>query len=915
MKQIFVSLAFTIISLSCWAFQGDTLRNCSYNNQPVKLLFDEILHETGRNVFYKEADIADVRFSLNEKNISVANALEKALWGTNLYVSPWNEDFVILKNERLISQLPEFQENDTISATRKKEDTFMSGRKAEERFVITVGKLKTSSGAKCIIEGVINEAESGLPIPNATIFINEIKAGAVADFNGKLSLTIKPGNYSATIQCIGYEPLKFTLIINSEGNFTVSLKRSSVQMAGVDIFGDRQKDIKRKDAGLERITVKSTKNIPVLMGERDVLKLSTLLPGIVSSGEGSAGLSIRGGGTDQNAFIINKIPLYNTSHMFGFVPAFNADILKDVDIYKGFVPGQFGGRLSSVFNITARQPSMNKFGLKGSITPVSASLAMETPIIKNVLSGMVSYRSTFSDYVLNMINDKNINNSSAYFDDLAGGINFNKGKIQAGIFGYHSKDKFTYSNLNSYEYASNGASMSVSHSKPSGTKQELTLIYSKYDFSTVDMMDSLASYSHKYSINHYETRLDFQSTALMKNNLSYGLGAILYNLNRGIVEPFGPISLRTSTDLGIEKGLELSAYLSDHFTVTERLNVDAGLRYTAFSPLGPKTVYQYEENEPRTEEYISDSLNFSNNSAIKWYHEPDIRLSFNFETDNNGSVKISFNQLHQNLFMLNNSIAIAPNTQWKLSDYHLKPSKSNQVSMGIFRNTEKRDLEASVEVYYKNTDNYPEFKDGADFLGSSSIEAIVLQGNISAYGVEFFVKRSNKKLDGWLSYTYSQSIIKVDGLSDWYKINHGMSYPANFDIPHIFNGVTNYHFSKRLTTSCVVIYQTGKPITLPSSVFYVHELPVINYSHRNEYRIPDYFRVDASLNLEGNLRKKKLIHSSFSLNVYNLLGRNNPYSVYFRAEKGVVKSYQYSVIGVPIFTFSWMFKLGNYATE
>jgi hypothetical protein len=331
--------------------------------------------------------------------------------------------------------------------------------------------------------------------------------------------------------------------------------------------------------------------------------------------------------------------------------------------------------------------------------------------------------------------------------------------------------------------------------------------------------------------------------------------------------------------------------------------------------LGPKTVYQYEENEPRTEEYISDSLNFSNNSAIKWYHEPDIRLSFNFETDKNGSVKISFNQLHQNLFMLNNSIAIAPNTQWKLSDYHLKPSKSNQVSMGIFRNTAKRDLEASIEVYYKNTDNYPEFKDGADFLGNSSLEEVVLQGNISAYGVEFFLKRSNKKLDGWLSYTYSQSIIKVDGSSDWYKINHGLSYPANFDIPHIFNGVTNYHFSKRLTTSCIVTYQTGKPITLPSSVFYVHDLPVINYSHRNEYRIPDYFRVDASLNLEGNLRKKKLIHSSFSFNVYNLLGRENPYSVYFRAEKGVVKSYQYSVIGVPIFTVSWMFKLGNYATE
>lgn len=393
------------------------------------------------------------------------------------------------------------------------------------------------------------------------------------------------------------------------------------------------------------------------------------------------------------------------------------------------------------------------------------------------------------------------------------------------------------------------------------------------------------------------------------------MGAILYNLDRGVVAPYGQKTLRLLTDLGIEKGLELSAYFSDHFTISGRLNVDAGIRYTAFAPLGPKTVFRYKENEPRTKGFIADSLVFGNNSAIEWYHEPDVRLSLNFETDLNGSVKLSFTQLHQNLFMLNNSIAIAPNTQWKLSDYHLKPSKSNQVSLGIFRNTTKRDLEASVDVYYKKTDNYPEFKDGADFLGGSSIESIVLQGNVSAYGAEFFIKRSNKKLDGWLSYTYSRAIIKIDDPNDWYKINHGLSYPANFDIPHIFNGVANYHFFKRMTTSCVFTYQTGKPITLPSSVFYIHELPVINYSHRNEYRIPDYFRIDASLNLEGNLKKKKLIHSSFSFNVYNLLGRKNPYSVYFRAEKGVIRSYQYSVIGVPIFTFSWMFKLGNYATE
>jgi hypothetical protein len=367
--------------------------------------------------------------------------------------------------------------------------------------------------------------------------------------------------------------------------------------------------------------------------------------------------------------------------------------------------------------------------------------------------------------------------------------------------------------------------------------------------------------------------------------------------------------------LGEEKGLESALYISDSYNALPWLNITAGLRYTLFNPLGAKTVYTYSTGLPMDTRYINDTLDFGNIQPIRWYSEPDLRAAVNIKTDENGSVKLAFNQMHQNLFMLNNTITIAPNSQWKLADYHLLPSRSNQVSLGLFRTLSHFGIETSVEVYFKRTFNYPEFKDGADFLESALVETTILQGTQKAYGLEFFLKRSNRKLEGWLSYTYSRSIVKVDGDHAWSQINGGEAYPSNFDTPHVLNVVLSFHPTRRVTFSSVLAYQTGKPITYPESVYYINGAPYFDFSKRNAYRIPDYFRTDFSITLEGNLKRRKLLHSSLSLSVYNLTGRENPYSVYFKSERGNIRSYQYSVIGIPIFTATWIFKLGNYASE
>jgi hypothetical protein len=271
--------------------------------------------------------------------------------------------------------------------------------------------------------------------------------------------------------------------------------------------------------------------------------------------------------------------------------------------------------------------------------------------------------------------------------------------------------------------------------------------------------------------------------------------------------------------------------------------------------------------------------------------------------------------MHQNLFLLNTTAAIAPNTQWKLADYHLEPSRSSQWSAGVFRTFAEQNIESSAEIFYKQTQNYPEFKDGADFLNNPLVETAVLQGEQKAWGIELFVKRSYRKIDGWISYTYSRSMIRVDGGEEWNQINGGEEYPATYDIPHALSVVANYHITRRIVFASIFTYQTGKPVTYPVSIYYINGLPVIDYSKRNAYRIPDYLRLDASVTIEGNLKKNKLIHSSFIFSLYNATGRDNPYSVYYKNEDGVLRSYMYSVISVPIFTASWLFKFGNYASE
>ena len=902
----------------------DTIVSCHFNAVPFTEFCDIVYHESGVRIYFRVSWVNDLKVTMDADSISVINAANMALQGSGFEVSVWNGGLVVLPGETLPDKLPVFEtpqlQSDSLSmgtrALTRSEERYITGRKTFVMQTIRVGrKSQAVSGSKATIRGRITEQQTGEALIGATMYLQETNSGTATDQSGFLSLVLKPGTYTAVFAFMGMETKKCFLQVLSDGEFSVEMKKSAIQMKEVVVLGDRQMSFRFKDAGLEKISVKMIKEIPMMMGERDIVKVAEMLPGIVTVGEGSAGINVRGGNYDQNAFYLNRIPIYNTAHLFGFFPAFNADIVKDFSIYKGHIPAQYGGRLSSVFNIICRQGNRKRFTARGGISPVAANLSVEGPLKKDTSSFMISARYLYSDWILGKINDPVIRTSKAGFNDLSASFNYDFRKSQLSLFVYHSQDEFKLSDLSSYKYSNNGASVNLSHNFSTSVRADFSLTGSQYAFNTIDQQEPTQAYNHSYLIGDYRVDADFTHHLTSKNTMQYGAGINFYRLDRGTVMPYGDKSMRLPVELGTEQGVESALYISDSHDILPWMNISAGLRFTLFNPLGPRTVYTYYPGAPKDPRYISDTLHFSSGEAIKWYFEPDIRLALIMRTDENGTVKVAFNQMHQNLFVLNNTIALSPNSQWKLADYHLPPARSSQVSAGVFRTFPKSGWETSLELYYKRTANYPEFIDGADFLTNPLVETTVLPSKQDAYGLEFLVRRTGRKLEGWLSYTFSHSSVKVDGSEPWDRINNGLTYPANFDIPNVLNTVIIYHFSRRVSASGLMTYQTGKPVTFPVSVYYINGTPYVDYSNRNEYRIPDYFRLDLSLTIEGSLKRNKFLHNSFVFSLYNVTGRENPYSVYFKLENGKINSYQYSVIGVPIFTVTWLFKLGNYAAD
>jgi hypothetical protein len=808
------------------------------------------------------------------------------------------------------SQQPQALDADSIEEAKK----YLSTKKEVGIKTIYVGNKKSGAYTESVkMSGTITGGSKSAKVIGATMYFDELKNGVVTDANGSYSIQLKKGRYTLTIRSMEYEERKYRLEVYSDAEINFSLEEKVSALKEVVITADAGNKLKSTNMGFEKITAKSVKMIPKMMGENDIVKTALLLPGVQSVGEGTAGYNVRGSPADQNAFYLNQIPVYNTSHLLGFFTAFTPNAINDLTLYKGNFPAQYGGHLSSIFEITAREGNSKKFSAEGGISPVTGNILVDGPMNKGKGNYMVGIRSTYSTWALKLVNVDAIRNSRAKFNDGIVNLSYkltDNNKLNAT--GYYSSDRIKLASLTDYDYQNAGAALKWNHFFKQKHNFELSGIYSNYRYNERNSASDIRGYKINYDLQHIEAKTGLSLNPNSKHHIHIGANSVLYKLDQGSYLPLNDASLVIPVRLSKEQGIESGVYINEDWKPSAIFSLSAGVRYNFYTYLGPHTSYLYKDGAPLTVNNIVDTVSYKKNTKVKSFSAPDFRLSTKYSVNEFISLKAAFSQVHQYIFMLSNTIAIAPTDKWKLVDDHIKPMKGQQYSFGFFSEFKKHMYEFSTELYYKKTENLVEYKDGANLMVNKIPEADVLQGNLNSYGTEFMLKKLSGKWSGWVSYTYSRAIVKVDGSTAEEKINFGKAYPANYDKPHAFNIVANYKMSHRVSVSSNVVYSTGRPITYPAAVYYQQGIPIIHYSGRNEYRIPDYFRVDISVNVEGNLKSKKFKHSSWNFSIYNLLGRDNPYSIYFKQEGWLINGYQLSIFGSPIFSVTYNFKLGAY---
>ncbi|HVZ25724.1 MAG TPA: carboxypeptidase-like regulatory domain-containing protein, partial [Sediminibacterium sp.] len=760
---------------------------------------------------------------------------------------------------------------------------------------------------KATITGYIRDRLTGETISGATISIDTPQVVAHTDPFGYYSITLPRGYHRVKISSLGKQTQQLQVALHANGKLDIAMDDYVENLKEV-IVRNREvtANVTNTQMGVTKLTATTIKRVPVVFGEADILRVVLTLPGVTSVGEASSGYNVRGGSADQNMILFNDATIYNPTHLFGFFSAFDADLVKNVELYKSAIPEKYGGRLSSVLDIDMRDGNTNKWTGTAGLGPLTSKFNIEGPIKKNKTSILFGGRTTYSDWLLHSLTNAAYSNSGASFYDLNLHITHTIDNKNALYFtGYLSRDLFNLNYDTAYRYGNTSANIKWRHLFNERWSGVFTAGLDQYQYSVTSTYVPVNGYQLRYDIQQKNLRADFTYRVNNNHTLNFGATTTYYTLHPGSFEPYGDQSLVKPNTVQKEQALESALYIGDAYTVTAKFSVNAGLHFSLFNYLGPHESYQYLSGTPRTVNTISDTIQYGSGRFVKTYGAPEIRISARYQLGANTSVKLSYNTMRQYIHMLSNTTAISPTDIWKLSDNYIPPQNGQQVSVGLFRNFKKNTIETSIEVYYKTIRHYLDYKSGASLILNHHIETDVVNADGEAYGVEFLLKKTAGKFTGWFSYAYSRALLKTNDPLATQPVNGGQYYPADYDKPHTVNVIANYQFSHRLSVSSNLVYSSGRPITLPLATFNIGGATSLYYSQRNEYRIPDYFRMDFSVNLEGNHKVKQRFHNAWSAGVYNLTARQNAYSVYFTNENGQVKGYQLSIFGtiIPFITY------------
>lgn len=750
------------------------------------------------------------------------------------------------------------------------------------------------------ISGTVKNASNGEKLIDVIIQVAEQKSiGTTTNDYGFYSLTLKEGDYTIIYNYLGYQTVseKISLRQNLTKNISLEEKGNSLNEVVVTSTA-KDENVRSTNMGVEKLNMSQIKDIPVLFGERDVLKTLQLLPGVKSAGDGSSGFYVRGGGADQNLILLDEATVYNASHLLGFFSTFNSDAIKDVTLYKGNMPAQYGGRLASVMDVRMNDGNDKNYEVSGGIGLIASRLMLQGPIKKNKGSFLISGRRTYADMFLKLSSDPDQRNNQLYFYDLNLKANYTLNeKNRIYLSGYFGKDVIGVQKIFGIDWGNATGTLRWNHIFNSKLFSNTSLIYSNYNYNirlTVDENDIKIT----SKIADWNLKQEFQWYPNNKNTVKFGFNSTYHDLVPG--------EIRASATSGVNNiqltkryGWENAVFINNDWKASPRFSMSYGLRVSSFSVLGPGKFYEFDPTGNPTKTFL-----YGRGDFVKTYVNPEPRVAATYILSDQNSVKASYARNAQHMHLLSNTTSASPTDRWMTNSNLVKPEVGDQVSLGYYRNFKNNKFESSVEGYYKKMQNQVDYRDGAQIEGNEFVEADLRFGRGRAYGVEFSLKKKEGTFTGWISYTLSRTERQIDG------VNGGNWYAARQDQTHNLALVGIYRITKKWTLSGTFVYNTGNAVTFPTGKYFINNRSVYQYSERNGYRMPAYHRLD--LGATCKLRETKHYRSELALSVYNAYGRENAYIITFRDDpndKTKTQAVQYSLFRwVPSITWNFTFK-------
>lgn len=767
-------------------------------------------------------------------------------------------------------------------------------------FLMSFCAMTTVWGQSVSLSGHVKNATSGESLSSAVVRVSELNLSTSTNSYGFYSLSLPQGTHVVEVSFVGFQTLLDTIQIEDDLKQDFDLNASSNVIEEVIVSArSANENVASAQMGNLNFNMEELKNVPIIFGERDVLKTIQLMPGVATGGEGSSSFYVRGGSGDQNLILLDEATVYNASHLMGFFSTFNSDAVKDATLYKGGVPAQYGGRISSVLDINMLDGNSREFTAEGGLGLIASRLKLEGPVVRDRGSFMISGRRTYADLFLKLSDDETVKNSQLYFYDLNAKMNFRiNDKNRVYLSGYFGKDDLGYSDLFGFDWGNATATVRWNSVINPKLFSNTTMVYSDFTYN-VDVNSDNANFIISSKIRNWNLKQDFSYYAANNHTLRFGLNVLHQRIMPASLAA-GQGSDVNSINIEDRNGLETAAYVSHEWKPSDRLSLIYGLRLTDFMVMGPGTFYDYDvDGEPLKEHRYPSGV-------IKHYLNLEPRLSLSYLLDERQSMKASFNRMTQHLHQLTNTTASLPTDQYVLSSANIRPQIADQAALGYFRNFLQNQYEFSVETYYKKMYHQIDFRNGADLQANKYMEGDLLYGQGRAYGVEFLLRKNKGRLTGWLGYTLARSE------RQFADINQGNWFAARQDRTHDLSAVGIYQLTRDWSLGATFVFNTGHAITFPSGKYEVDGTTMFYYTERNGYRMPDYHRLDLSATYEprpkGNQDRK--FQSSWSFGLYNVYNRKNAYLIDFREKKGnpnITEAYKIALFGI-IPSVTWNFK-------